>query len=57
MIMIYKEEVDMEQMSKTMRAIMSSINYIEYSESQAGNELFWARLRDALTGHIEDTNA
>ena len=49
MIIIYKEEVDLEQMSKTIRALLSSLNYIEYSETQGGNEMFWKRLNDALS--------
>ena len=48
-IIIYKEDVAIKKMSKTLRALMKSLNYIEYSEEH--QELFWQRLHDSLMKH------
>jgi len=45
-VIIYKEEVPVDDMSKTLRALMKSINYIEYSSESPTT--FWKRLRKTL---------
>lgn len=49
LIIIYKEIVPVEDMSKTLRMLLKSVNYIEYNETEEGIQLFWNRLHDALT--------
>ena len=53
LIIIYKEEVDMENMSKTLQGLLSSTDYIEYHETNVGHDLFWTKLRDALNANVE----
>ena len=50
LILMYKEEVDMGQLSKTLQTLMKSINYIEYSETEDGQAMFWQKLPNALVG-------
>lgn len=54
LIILYKEEVDISQTSKTLRTLMRSTNYIEYSENPDGQQMFWQRLYDTLTRKTEN---
>jgi len=47
-VMIYKTEVPLENTSKTLRALLKCINYIEYSNVPAGLRVFWERLKSSL---------
>lgn len=47
-IVIYKEEVPMDLMPRTLRNLIRQGNYIEYNESTHGLNLFWHKLQDLL---------
>ena len=50
LILIYKETIELQNMSKVLRKLLAAINYIPYEVTENGQLLFWERLKDALTG-------
>ncbi len=53
-ILIYKEDTDINDMDKVLRKLIKTINYIPFEEDADGLRLFWGRLRDALVEPLED---